>query len=223
MKTGRFAFAARNFDVTRPLGGGDRWLGCGRWPVVIEDSDATKAEESGKIWLTFRSEGDAMYRKGIFVLTRDGSAFSSDMRQLLGATLPDVDAQRAFRDLIQLEAVSARLLESFRGMKVLLELRDGEGYRIEFDSESSEYVALNEAGVVLATDREVGTLNARLKAEGHRRSFREIQSIEVLDEHSKTTNLAAFGAVVASIQKSQETEGDPAANQFAGYKGPSSR
>ena len=193
-------------------------MGAGKTAVVIEDSDASAAEKTGKIGLVFKSDDGKTHKNQTFVLTRDGSAFGPELRMLLGAVLPNAQAQKDFRELLSYQTTAIRVLESFRGMRVQLELRDGPGYRIDYDAEAGEYVALVDGGRV-DEDKSVTSLKAKLEAAGHRRSFREIASIEVLDEQNKNLNLAAFNSVVASIKKSETAKGNPPDVQFAGHTG----
>lgn len=221
-KVSRFAPVARNFDVGKPLATESKWLDAGRYEVVIEDSDASKAEDTGKIALVFRTDDGKLHRDNVYVMARDGHSFGQIMRYLLGATLPDAEAQKSFADMLTTTVTAARVLECFRGMRVVLVLRDGPGYRIEFDQENQGYLAFD-----AETKEAIGgghTIEDAKRHMGNRqRSFRRIEAIEVVDEDNKQINLNAFNSVIASIKKSAAPEGDPVANQFAGYQGAATR
>jgi len=213
----RFAAAAKSLSLGEPISYDNKWLGEGRHAVTIEDSNADAAEATGKLGLVLKGEDGKTHSDNIYIMDFDGKGFSWEMRAILGAALPSADAQAWFLELIARADSVRRVLECFRGMRLLVELKDGPGFKLERDPATSEYVA-RVGGVELARGSEHKEVVVAAKASGHPRSFRKIKKFEVIDDDSKESNLAAFSAVVESIQKTTGAGGDPEDVQFDGVE-----
>lgn len=217
MTQGRFAQFGKPVSLDTPITQAAKWIPDGTGPVVIEDLDAESAESEGYVWLVLKSEATkAMHKDRVWVLARGDSEFSVTMRQLLGATLPDLAAQRQFRTLLADATTSRRVLEALRGMRVLLTLKSNPGFRITFDRVARDYVAILGDGTEVARSPTLSETDRRAKALGHAKSFRKIHTIGVIDEDTTKANLAAFSNVVASITKATDADSVPEAD-FAGF------
>lgn len=201
------SFAAmKNTSLESSLASGSRWLEAGRdYEVVIEDMDASKCHETGRVVMVLRA-AEGMYKDNLFVTNREKDAFSFEMRKLLGATLPNAEAQRTFRDLLASDADSAiRVLEAFRGMRVRVSLGMRPGFTVVPDEENNEYAAMLD-GEEVARHTTYSELKRIAKSRGHKQAFKTITGFEVIDEPTKETNLKAFDSVVASLAQATVPE-----------------
>jgi hypothetical protein len=212
-----FAGVSRKGTLGQPLVRETRWLEDGWHDGVLEDLDPAQAEETGKVTLVLRADNGASHRETMFLLTKDGRAFSWQFRALLGAILQSAESQRQFRELLADGETWRAVLECLRGMRLKFHLETRGGYRTRPTADEQFEAYLVDGGKIVAKAVQINEVHRRAQATGHSRAFRMFVGADALDEETKQHNLQAFALAAATIQQAASTESSDD-SEFEGHK-----
>lgn len=195
-----------------------QYLGVGTHEVTIQGVDTSKLE-ADRLVVSYEDAEGKSYTDRVFVLDYSGDSFSSQLRNLWSALIPDMDA---INKLIATAAVNDQAWTVFTGMKCQITLDRGPGFRIKAvtdDSGDKKFVAVDAKTDAELTEyfNEASEAEDAAIAANHRKSYLRVTNVAATN---KEANLNAFYPAIEKVAGAAQAGSSAGSGNAGGPKTP---